>query len=158
MLENEFEYSYHSGEFPPTANIDPTTRKDYDVKIVVIDSNSRNKADFPNPSQYEYTLHESIRNVTDIELVQAFVEDNLYNIQLQNTLHVGPNEVPVVLPPGQYTFETLREKLEFILHLHGHTDIFCAFDDASKRFVFYVKNSSHCNSLSLHFRGGSTFI
>lgn len=128
--------------------------KHLDTKLLIIDSNDRNKAEYPNSSEYEIFLDQTFRNVVSIELVQAYVNDEQYNITNSNN-KLNINELNCFIPNGFYTFIQLKDKINHLLTLYNIQNILCEFDEISKKFFFYATSFEDLENLSMNFRGNT---
>ena len=80
----DFEYVE---EEEPTDFIEPDNLDvSYRTKIIVISSTDRNRNTYPNPSNYEITLKETINDVSEITLVEGNIPSSQYNINKYNNV------------------------------------------------------------------------
>ena len=99
--------------------------------VFVIDSRQRDIIKFPNPASYTFTLEEEYKDVTSVELCDAQIPNNFFNInepiidtingsqnkiikqQGNNTLYIqiDNKDYVVQIPPGIYTEQILLDCL-----------------------------------------------
>ena len=122
--------------------------KHLDTKLLIIDSNDRNKAEYSNSSEYEIFLDQTFRNVVSIELVQAFINDEQYNVT-NNHNKLNISELNCSIPNGFYTFIQLKDKINHLLTLYNIQNILCEFDEISKKYFFYATSLNDLVNLSM---------
>ena len=90
---------------------------------VVVDSKWRRDAQYPNSWSYAVTFPETFRNVTSIDLVQAFIPNtqqtvHAFNNKFQCTPD-GLDPITVTIPPGNYEPPLLLTQIESELTSQG---------------------------------------
>ena len=150
---------------PIPSNIDPKTRNKFNTKILIVDSRDRNKVLYPKPSQYIYNLVDVYHNVTEIELIQAYVPSSGYIINENNNIlditYDGTN-YKIEIPLGDYdqsispTTANLDTKINDLLSKYGlSSNMECVYDYNLSKFLFYYKggSSSDIPNFTINFTG-----
>lgn len=128
------------------------SRREFAVEVVVVQSSDRNIAEYPNPAQYDIDLSQSFRNVSKIELIQAFINDSQYNIDSHNNLLPIANKIiPIV--PGVYSPTDLASTITHTLGLVNLVTISCAYHSQTQKYIFTVPQFLYLNGFRLDFRG-----
>lgn len=127
-----------------------------DSKILFIDSNDRDIAKWPNPSEFEITCPQVYNNVQSLNLLNIVLPNTIYNISdyLQNNKLIinisGLAEQIITLEDGYYDVETLRSSLENNINnkygLSGNFVMYIGYNKVSHKFYFGRKNNSIPNS------------
>lgn len=116
----DFEYV---DEEEPTDFVQPDNLDiSYRTKIIVISSSDRNRNIYPNPSNYEIILKETINDVSEISLVEGNIPSSQYNINNFNNvltftetigsiigkdpiMRENTNIIDITIPIGNYDVE-----------------------------------------------------
>ena len=88
------QFSYDNALIKPPEKINNKV-KDTKVKYILIDSRDRNYKVYPNSNEYRIDLNEPIKDVTEIELIQAHIPATAYLINNNNNkihYYIGGNE------------------------------------------------------------------
>jgi len=127
-----------------------------DSKILFIDSNDRDIAKWPNPSEFEITCPQVYNNVQSLNLLNIVLPNSIYNISdyLQNNKLVinisGLAEQIITLEDGYYDVETLRSSLENNINnkcgLSGNFIMYIGYNKVSNKFYFGRKNNNIPNA------------
>jgi hypothetical protein len=104
--------------------------------MFLVDSADRDKYAYPTPSEYVVDFTTPFQNVVGFEVVNASIPRTMYNVDVINNgitfyIHdgaVAPTEsmldkaITTVIPPGEYTIQTLVVALNGILSMHVNND------------------------------------
>jgi hypothetical protein len=129
-----------------------------DSKILLIDSNDRDIAKWPNSSEFEITCPQVYNNVQSLNLLNIVLPNTIYNISdyLQNNKLVitisGLAEQIITLEDGYYDAETLRSSLQNkINELSGNVLMYIGYNKVSRKFYFGRKNINNNSYFQLTF-------
>ena len=100
----DFEYV---DEEEPTSFIEPDNLEvNYKSKTIIISSSDRNLNKFPNPSNYEIDLKETISDVTELTLVEGNIPSSQYNINTYNNVFTFSEKIGTIIDEQPITRET----------------------------------------------------
>ena len=96
--------------------------------VFLVDSSDRDKFVYPTPAEYVVNFTFPFRNVIGLEVLYASIPRTMYNVdRINNKLvfNIGfsaNSSKTVVIPPGEYTIDTLLVVLNTLLHMHVDND------------------------------------
>ena len=76
------------------------------IKTIIISSSDRNLNKFPNPSNYEIDLKETISDVTELTLVEGNIPSSQYNINNFNNVFTFSEKIGTIIDEQSITRET----------------------------------------------------
>jgi len=144
--------------------------------ILVIDSKNRNKSLFPNSNSYTYDLMNSYKNVTEIEIINAYIPSFSKRInKLNNKLDVSYNNQQInsiylnegnywdddnIDRKGEHLFNNNLKKYKSIYDPEKNEGLQVFYDFNSKKYIFYDKKPpvvlnqpyNGPNNFTLHFQ------
>ena len=85
---------------------------------LIVDSNSRDTAVYPEPSNFSITLPESFKDVQELTLKSTWFPFSAFQINIYNSvIDVVFNGIPIAIsiPPGNYTPSTLASMVQIVL-------------------------------------------
>ena len=127
----------------------------------LIDSKSRDKSRYPNPSHYKIPLHYDLTNVVSVELVSADVPFPFYLIRSGKDsmrLDEGNGPIDVVLEHGDYSSIELAQEVESSLNRHGKATYTVVYDSRKKLYVFSSDLLDKDNGSSVSFCLDGSYI
>tara|TARA_B100001094_G_scaffold290699_1_gene308488 strand:- start:1010 stop:2296 length:1287 start_codon:yes stop_codon:yes gene_type:complete len=86
-------FSYNNALIKPA--VKEQTKKDFKTKYVLIDSRDRNYTKYPNSNDFQIMLNEPIKDVVEIELIQAHIPATAYLVNNNNNkihYYIGTDE------------------------------------------------------------------
>lgn len=167
---NNMFYTDHNIQKPDLLKISKKKARD----ILVIDSRDRNTKLFPNSNKYIYNLIDTYKNVTEIELINAYIPDSQTIVNKSNNrIDITYNNVKKILflNIGNYINDGNNDKegediinntLKKYKHLYNSSlneGLQIYYDYNSKKYIFYNKmskiiygnNYNIPNKFTLHF-------
>ena len=125
--------------------------KNTKVKYILIDSRDRNYKVFPNSNEYRIDLNEPIKDVVEIELIQAHIPDTAYLINNNNNkihYYIGDNEHDAYLQQmhtsiveiGDWDETTLASRITESFRANGH-DVSVYYDEHINKFSIVLNDT-----------------
>lgn len=145
-----FEATSSTHKFQPISSLQPSQmlltpppNNNYYMKHVSINSNDRNTIQYPNSSEFEIEMAESLENISEIRIIDAQFPPILYPFSdyHENTHLIvirSNTETHITIDSGYYTLQTLKEKLNTKL---TPFDILVMYDDITQQITFYSTES-----------------
>ena len=119
-----------------------------DSKILFIDSNDRDIAKWPSPSEFEINCPQVYTDVQSLNLLNIVLPNAIYNISdyLQNNKLVidisGIGERIITLEDGYYNVTNLKASLQNKINRDLSENIIVGYNEVSRKFYF-AHNHTH---------------
>lgn len=138
-------------------NNKPVDRADFKTKYILIDSRDRNYTKYPNSNDYQIMLNEPIKDVVEIELIQAHIPPTSYLINNNNnkiyyylateetTAYNGTSELFVaIIEPGDWDATNIADRITEAFRVNTH-DISVYYYEPTNKFSF-VNNDKNVST------------
>jgi len=128
-----------------------------DSKILFIDSNDRDIAKWPSPSEFEINCPQVYTDVQSLNLLNIVLPNAIYNISdyLQNNKLVidisGIGERIITLEDGYYDVTKLKTSLQNKINRDLSENIIVGYNEVSRKFYF-AHNHTHTSITNSPFR------
>lgn len=144
------QFSYDNALIKPPEKINNKV-KDSKVKYILIDSRDRNYKVYPNSNEYRIDLNEPIKDVTEIELIQAHIPATAYLINNNNNkihYYIGEDENVAYNPPihtaivevGDWDETNLASRITEAFRANGH-DVSVYYDEHINKFSIVLNDN-----------------
>lgn len=106
--------------------------------MFLVDSSTRDRYVYPQPSEYTITFTAPFHNVVGLEVLHGSIPRSMYNVDIYNNtlsfliyedipgtrdIRLNPQNYSVVtLTPGEYTIQTLTVELNRVMQMHLNGD------------------------------------
>jgi len=150
----------------------PVERSDFKTKYILIDSRDRNYIKYPNSNDYQIMLNEPIKDVVEVELIQAHIPPTAYLINNNNNkiyYYIGTEEKFVynsgtntpttadetassvlhvaIVEPGDWDATNIADRITEAFRINGH-DISVYYYEPTNKFSFVYNDDSILNNTS----------
>jgi hypothetical protein len=128
-----------------------------DSKILFIDSNDRDIAKWPSPSEFEINCPQVYTDVQSLNLLNIVLPNAIYNISdyLQNNKLVidisGIGERIITLEDGYYDVTNLKASLQNKINRDLSENIIVGYNEVSRKFYF-AHNHTHTSITNSPFK------
>lgn len=126
----------------------PIERSDFKIKYVLIDSRDRNYTKYPNSNDYQIMLNEPIKDVVEVELIQAHIPSTAYLINKNNNkiyyylaenegiAYDGSSELYMAeIEPGDWDATNIADRITEAFRINKH-DISVYYNEPTNKFSF----------------------
>lgn len=145
------QFSYNNALIKPPEKINNKV-KNSKVKYILIDSRDRNYKVYPNSNEYRIDLNEPIKDVIEIELIQAHIPATAYLINNNNNkihYYIGQDENFAYNPPmhtaivevGDWDETNLASRITEAFRANGH-DVSVYYDEHINKFSIVLNDNN----------------
>ena len=143
------QFSYDNASIKPPEKINNKV-KDSKVKYVLIDSRDRNYKVYPNSNEYRIDLNEPIKDVTEIELIQAHIPATAYLINNNNNkihYYIGVDDITAyttqmhtaIVEVGDWDETNLASRITEAFRANKH-DVSVYYDEHINKFSIVLND------------------
>lgn len=143
-------FRYDNALIKPEKKIKETS--DFKVKYLLIDSRDRNYSKYPNSNDYKIMLNEPIKDVVEIELIQAHIPPTAYLVNNNNNkiyYYIGLTETDAYNSPmktaivevGNWDMTNIASRITEAFRVNND-DISVYFSEHTNKFSFIYNDDS----------------
>jgi len=152
-------FNYNNALIKP--HIKEKTKKDFKVKYVLIDSRDRNTTKYPNSNDYQIMLNEPIKDVVEVELIQAHIPNTAYVINNNNNriyYYIAISQTDAydgssilyqaTIEPGDWDATNIADRITEAFRENSH-DISVYYSDTNNKFTFVYNDDSTTSNIAI---------